>query len=143
MNVRKILITSLLILGATVTGTASAKSVAGDGAKPVVELMPIVVRHEAALNLSAEQIAAFETFRKENMPTRIKVQKEILDKRAALRLAILDGLPGQERDALMAEIADAELRHMQGRDRCAEFMRKELTEAQYAEVVRLYLDALR
>lgn len=143
MKIQKTLACLLVAAATSMTGSAMAKSVPGDGAKPVVELMPIVVRHEAALNLSAEQIAAFEAFRKENMPVRIKVQQEILDKRAALRLAILDGLPGAERDALMAEIADAELRHFQGRSRCADFMRETLTEAQFAEVKRLYLEALR
>lgn len=143
MSIKKFLVVSAIGLAMSVPGVALAKSVPGDGAKPAVELMPIVVRHEAALDLSAEQIAAFDAFRKENMPVRIRVQQEILDKRAALRMAILEGRPAAEREALMAEVADAELRHMQGRDRCADFMRETLTEAQYAEVVRLYLEGLR
>lgn len=143
MPVKNLFMASVIGLATVFSGAAFAKSVPGDGAKPVVELMPIVVRHEAALDLSAEQIAAFEAFRKENMPARIKVQQEILDKRAALRVAILEARPTSERTALMGEIADAEVRHMQGRDRCADFMRATLTDTQYAEVVRLYIEALR
>lgn len=143
MNTRHFIIAAVIGMAAAMSGAAVAKSVPGDGAKPVVELMPIVVRHEAALDLSADQIAALEAFRKENMPTRIKVQKEILDTRAELRAAILEGRPAAEREALIRDVADAELRHLQGRDRCADFMRKTLSEAQYAEVVRLYLVALR
>lgn len=143
MNSRHFIIAAVIGMAAAMSGATFAKSVPGDGAKPVVELMPIVVRHEAALDLSADQIAALEAFRKENMPTRIKVQKEILDKRAELRAAILEGRPAAEREALIRDVADAEIRHLQGRDRCADFMRNTLSEAQYAEVVRLYLDALR
>lgn len=143
MKTRHFIIAAVIGMAAAMSGAAVAKSVPGDGAKPVVELMPIVVRHEAALDLSADQIAALEAFRKENMPTRIKVQTEILDTRAELRAAILEGRPAAEREALIRDVADAELRHLQGRDRCADFMRKTLSEAQYAEVVRLYLVALR
>jgi len=143
MKTRQLIMASFVAVATAMGGSVVAKSVPGDGAKPIVELMPIVVRHEAVLDLSAEQIAAFDAFRKENMPARIQVQKEILDKRAELRTAILDGRSATERETLMGEIVDAEMRHLQGRDRCADFMRTTLSEAQYAEVVRLYLAALR
>jgi len=143
MKTRQLIMASFVAVATAMGGSVVAKSVPGDGAKPIVELMPIVVRHEAVLDLSAEQIAAFDAFRKENMPARIEVQKEVLDKRAELRTAILDGRSATERETLMGEIVDAEMRHLQGRDRCADFMRTTLSEAQYAEVVRLYLAALR
>lgn len=143
MNIKHFIVAISLGLIAVLPLTSIAKSVPGDGAKPVVELMPIVTRHEAALDLSAEQIAAIEAFRKEAMPVRLLVQQEILDKRAALRTAILEDKPASERADLMREIADTEVRHFEGRNRCAEFLRTTLTGAQYDEVVRLYLEALR
>jgi len=47
---------AILLTLVAVTGLASARGVPGDGAIPVVELMPLTMKHEADLKLSAEQI---------------------------------------------------------------------------------------
>lgn len=124
-------------------GLASAKSVPGDGALPVVELMPLTMKHEATLKLSTEQIKALEDFRKTAMPGRVATQKKILELRAQLRMAILDNQPQAERDALMTRIADAEVAHMKGRSHCVEAVRMILNAEQFAELKRLYLSDLR
>ena len=104
-------------------GLAQAKSVPGDGAIPVVELMPLTMRYEADLKLTPEQIASLDAYRKQAMPGRVALQKKILDLRGQLRMAILDNKPAAEREALMGQIAEAEVAHFKGRDRCVEHLR--------------------
>lgn len=113
-------------------GLAQAKSVPGDGAIPVVELMPLTMRYEADLKLTPEQIASLDAYRKQAMPGRVALQKKILDLRGQLRMAILDNKPAAEREALMGQIAEAEVAHFKGRDRCVEHLRTTLNAEQFA-----------
>lgn len=124
-------------------GLVQAKSVPGDGAIPVVELMPLTMRYEADLKLTPEQIASLNAYRKQAMPGRVALQKKILDLRGQLRMAILDNKPAAEREALMGQIAEAEVAHFKGRDRCVEHLRTTLSAEQFAELTRLYLASLR
>ncbi len=124
-------------------GLAQAKSVPGDGAIPVVELMPLTMRYEADLKLTPEQIASLDAYRKQAMPGRVALQKKILDLRGQLRMSILDNKPAAEREALMGQIAEAEVAHFKGRDRCVEHLRTTLNAEQFAELTRLYLAGLR
>lgn len=124
-------------------GLAQAKSVSGDGAIPVVELMPLTMRYEADLKLTSEQIASLDAYRKQAMPGRVALQKKILDLRGQLRMAILDNKPAAEREALMGQIAEAEVAHFKGRERCVEHLRTTLNAEQFAELTRLYLAGLR
>ena len=119
---------------------AAVKSVPGDAAIPIVELMPLTTRHEVDLNLTTEQIQALDAYRKANMPARLKGQTQRLALRGELRAAILEARPTAR---LMQQVTEAELAHLQARERCAEFMRRTLTPAQYARLTRLYLDGLR
>lgn len=134
---------ALLLALVAATGLAAAKNVPGDGAIPVVELMPLTMKHEADLKLSAEQIKALDDYRKQAMPGRVAVQKKILSLRGELRMAMLDNKPQADRDALMQQIADAEVQHFQGRNRCVEALRKILSAEQFAQLSKLYLDGLR
>lgn len=124
-------------------GLVQAKSVPGDGAIPVVELMPLTMRYEADLKLTTEQIASLDAYRKQAMPGRVALQKKILDLRGQLRMAMLDNKPAAEREALMGQIAEAEVAHFKGRDRCVEHLRTTLNAEQFAELTRLYLAGLR
>ncbi len=119
---------------------AAVKSVPGDAAIPIVELMPLTTRHEVDLNLTTEQIQALDAYRKANMPARLKGQAQLLALRGELRAAILEARPTAR---LMQQVTEAELAHLQARERCAEFMRRTLTPVQYARLTRLYLDGLR
>ncbi len=134
---------TLALTLATGTGLAQAKSVPADGALPVVELMPLTLKHEADLKLSTEQIKALADYRQTAMPGRITTQKTILDLRGELRMAILNNQAQAQRDALMARIADAEVAHLKGRSTCADAVRQILNAEQYAELTRLYLAGLR
>ena len=139
-NLRSTALALALVLGC---GLAAAKSVPGDGAIPVVELMPLTMKHEADLKLTAEQIQALDAYKKQAMPGRVAVQKKILNLRGELRLAILDNKPQADREALMKQIADAEVEHFQGRNRCVEALRKIMSTEQFAQLSQLYLDGLR
>ncbi len=122
---------------------AMAKSVPGDGATPVVELMPLTMRYEADLKLSDTQIKALAEFRKQAMPVRLGTQNKILTLRGELRMAILEGKAVAEKEALMKQIADAEIEHFKQRDRCVDNLRKILSKEQFAQLSKLYLDGLR
>lgn len=125
------------------SGWVAAKSVPGDGAIPVVELMPLTMRYEADLKLSAEQIQALADYRQQAMPGRVVLQKKIIDLRGQLRMAMLDNRPQAERDALMQQIAEAEVQHFQGRNRCVENLRQTLSAEQFEQLKTLYLNGLR
>ena len=125
------------------TGLSLAKSVPGDAAIPVVELMPLTMRYEVDLRLSAEQIQALADYRQQAMPGRLGVQKKIVALRGELRMAMLGNKPAAEREALMQQIAEAEVEHFKGRDRCLEALRKILSAEQFAQLSKLYLDGLR
>jgi hypothetical protein len=134
---------ALLLALVVATGLAAAKGVPGDGAIPVVELMPLTMKHEADLKLTADQIKSLDDYRKQAMPGRVAVQKKIIELRGQLRMSILDNKPQADRDALMKQIADAEVEHFQGRNRCVEHLRKTLSADQFAQLGQLYLDGLR
>lgn len=124
-------------------GLAQAKSVPGDGAIPVVELMPLTMRYEADLKLTPEQIKSLDDYRKQAMPGRVAVQKKIIELRGQLRMALLDNKPQADRDALMKQVAEAEVQHFQGRERCVAHLRQMLSAEQFAQLRQLYLDGLR
>lgn len=134
---------TLAVALAAGAGLVQAKSVPGDGALPVVELMPLTMKHEADLQLTPEQIQALANHRQQAMPGRVALQKKILALRGQLRMAILDNQPAADRQALMQQIADAEVEHFKGRDRCVESLRTTLSPEQFAELKRLYLVGLR
>jgi hypothetical protein len=139
-SLRRTALALALVLGSCL---AAAKSVPGDGASPVVELMPLTMKYEADLKLTAEQIKSLDDYRKQAMPGRVAVQKKILSLRGELRLAILDNKPAADREALMKQIADAEIEHFKGRDRCVEALRKIMSAEQFTQLSKLYLDGLR
>jgi hypothetical protein len=127
----------------TLAGFALAKSVPADQGLPVVELMPLVIKHEADLGLSPEQIQAMADYRKQAMPGRVAVQKKIQNLRGQLRMALLENRPEAERASLMQQIGDAEIEHFKGRERCVQQVRKTLSADQFAQLSKLYLVGLR
>lgn len=56
---------------------------------------------------------------------------------------MLDNKPAAEREALMKQIAEAEVEHFKGRERCVEFVRQTLTAEQFTQITQLYLTGLR
>ena len=117
-----------------------AKAVPGDAAIPIVELMPVLMRYEVDLKLTPEQIKALADYRAVNMPKRIAGQKHVLALRGQLRAAML---AGQSTGELMRQVSQAELEHMQARERCVRFVRQTLSPAQFTQLTELYLAGLR
>ena len=117
-----------------------AKAVPGDAAIPIVELMPVLMRYEVDLKLTPEQIKALADYRAVNMPKRIAGQKHVLALRGQLRAAML---AGQSTGELMRQVSQAELEHMQARERCVRFVRQTLSPAQFSQLTELYLAGLR
>ena len=135
---------AVVALGLVALGSvALAKSVPADQGLPVVELMPLVIKHEADLGLSPEQIQAMADYRKQAMPGRVAVQKKIQNLRGQLRMALLENHAEAERASLMQQIGDAEIEHFKGRERCVQQVRKTLSADQFAQLSKLYLDGLR
>lgn len=126
----------------TVPVAAVGTAVPGDVAMPIVELMPLLIKQEKALNLSPEQLQALADYRQSAAPTRIALQKNLAALRAHLRQAILDNAPASERAALMDRITQTELMHMQARGRCADAVRTILTPAQFAQLRAMYVQGL-
>src|SRR3990167_1073434 len=88
-------------------------------------------------------IQALDDYRKQAMPGRVALQKKILTLRGELRMAILDNQPPANREALMKQIAEAEVEHFKGRERCVEALRKIMSAEQFTQISQLYLDGLR
>ncbi|MCX7693197.1 Spy/CpxP family protein refolding chaperone [Tepidimonas taiwanensis] len=135
-----LLVASALVSGAQASGLPSAVA---DESYPIVELMPIVMKHEAELALSPEQSAALVEFRRAAMPKRLALQSEIKQVRAELRQRILDGAAPAQQQALLERWLRAEREHAEMRARCAEFLRTTLTPQQMALVQQRYVESLR
>jgi len=114
-----------------------------DESAPVVELMPVALKHEAELGLTPQQQQALADFRRQAMPRRVALQQEIKNAKAELRRAVLDNAPESTRNALLERWLQAEREHAQMRMRCVAFMRETLSPQQMAQVQQLYLQALR
>ena len=71
------------------------------------------------------------------------LQIKIIDLRGQLRMAILDNHPAADREALIKQIADAEVEYFNRRDRCVAHVRKALDAAQHQPLAALYLGGLR
>ena len=135
-------VVSAALLSASLS-VVQAKSVPGDSAIPIAELMPLTMRYEVDLKLTTDQLKALDAFKKEAMPKRLKIQQEILDARSALRMSILEGKPQAEREALMKRVVDAEMSHFKARNACVDNMKAVLSSEQYQQLVNLYLQGLR
>ena len=133
----------MLALGLLALGSvAFANSVPADQGLPVVELVPLVIKHEADLRLNAKQIQSLADCRKQAIPGRLAAQKKIQTLRGDLRMAPLEGQPSAEREALMRQVAVAEIKHFNGHARCVERLRNTLNPEQFAQL-SLYLHGLR
>ncbi|MCS6811684.1 MAG: Spy/CpxP family protein refolding chaperone [Tepidimonas sp.] len=138
-SIPTLLVTTALLAWASV---AQARTSVLDDSTPIVELMPLVIKHEAHLNFSDAQRQALEQFRKENMPRRVALIQRIRTLRGELRLAILDHAPQARRDELRQALLQAEQEHLQLRERCVEFVRATLTAEQFAQLRQWYLNGL-
>ncbi|TSE21389.1 LTXXQ motif family protein [Tepidimonas alkaliphilus] len=139
---RALIAALLLAAGAMASAPALARSSVVDESTPIVELMPLLLKHEAQLGLTDAQRQALEQFRKDAMPRRVALTQRIRELRGQLRMAILEAAPPARRDELRQQLVQAEQEHLQARERCADFVRSTLTPEQFARVRQWYLDSL-
>ena len=121
---------------------AAAKTVPGDAGTPVVAMMGMILKNVQALGLTPEQEASFKAWRQQAMPERKAIVARIVSLRGQLRMAILDNAPQVQREALMQDIAKAEVAHFTIRNNCVEHVRATLSTKQFAQIRQMYLDGL-
>jgi hypothetical protein len=107
-------------------------------AKPIVALMPVLMKNEAALNLNAEQKAFFADWMRKMPERRESLEKKIAELRIELRQVILDGGKREERDRLIQKISTEEAHILTMRALCVESVREHLTPEQFKQLVSLY-----
>ena len=106
--------------------------------KPIVALMPVLMKNEAALNLNAEQKKFFADWMSKMPERREGVEKKIADLRIELRQVILEGGKFDQRDHLIEKIITKEAQILTMRALCVESVREHLTADQFKQVVALY-----
>jgi phosphosulfolactate synthase (CoM biosynthesis protein A) len=107
-------------------------------AKPIVALMPVLMKNEAALNLNAEQKTFFADWMSKMPERREVVEKKIVEMRIELRQVILEGTDREKRDQLIQKIGTEEAHILMMRALCVESVREHLTPAQFKQLVALY-----
>lgn len=107
-------------------------------AKPIVALMPVLMKNEAALNLNAEQKAFFADWMKKMPERREGIERKIAELRIELRQVILEGSNREKRDQLIQKIGTEEAHILMMRALCVESVREHLTPAQFKQLVALY-----
>ncbi|MHB1531250.1 hypothetical protein [Acidithiobacillus sp.] len=105
---------------------------------PVPMLMPIVFRHMAELNLSAEQKKALEDWRTSHMAQWHKWRSSMLEHNRALRDALLKGETGAALAPLKAAVDKDHREMLEHGIRQVEFLHHTLTPAQWEKVTTLY-----
>ncbi|MGC8698318.1 MAG: hypothetical protein ACP5Q0_07550 [Halothiobacillus sp.] len=107
-------------------------------AKPIVALMPVLMKNEAALNLNAEQKAFFADWMSKMPARREAVERNIAELRIELRQVILAGAEREKRDQLIQKIGTEEAHILTMRALCVESVREHLTPEQFKQLVALY-----
>lgn len=105
---------------------------------PVPILMPVVFRHMAELNLSAEQKKALEDWRTNHVAQWKKWQGPMLEHNRALRDALLKGETGAALAPLKAAVDKDHREMLEHGIRQVEFLHHTLTPEQWEKVTALY-----
>lgn len=105
---------------------------------PVPMLMPIVFRHMAELNLSAEQKKALEDWRTHQTAQWQKWRGPMLEHNRALRDALLKGETGEALAPLKAAVDKDHREMLEHGIRQVEFLHHTLTPEQWEKVTTLY-----
>lgn len=122
---------------------AFAKSVRADQGLPGVELMPMLIQHEADLRPSIEQLNSLVDRHKQAIPGGLTVQKEDSDAAWSLAHGPARKPAGRPGEALRRQVAGAETERFKVRARCVELLRKTQNPEQLARLSQLYLDGVR
>lgn len=134
---KKILLSAALVLATATALPAQQGKNRSELSAPIVRLTPLVKQNADALGLTAEQRADLQNWLETSPAKRKALEAEAIAARAALRAAILDGAPTEERAALAAKIGEYEVKLVTMRSNCADHWRAVLTPEQFAQLVAL------
>lgn len=137
---KPLLIATALTLG--LSGGALAQMQPSNPAKtglsrPVIQLTGFLARNMDVLELNAEQRADVKNWVATMPANRKALEAETVELRAALRRAIVDGKPTEERQAIADKIGANEVKLVMMRSKCADHWRGVLTEAQFAKLLEI------
>ena len=104
---------------------------------PIVMFTPVVKKNADALGLTEAQRADLQNWISTMPAKRKAVETEALEARAALRTAIRDGAPVEDRQKLAETVGAYETKLVMMRSNCADHWREVLTEEQFAMVLEL------
>lgn len=105
--------------------------------RPVIQLTGFLARNMDVLELNAEQRADVKNWVATMPANRKALEAETVELRAALRRAIVDGKPTEERQAIADKIGANEVKLVMMRSKCADHWRGVLTEAQFAKLLEI------
>lgn len=97
--------------------------------------IPIVMNSEQALNLTAAQCQAFMKFQKEKAPKGKELIKEINKMEAESRQMALQGASLEEIKTRHVKIAELREKLMEGKMKCHQFVKSQLTAEQYSKMI--------
>lgn len=128
---------AIITLAAALMGSAAIAQDARELSAPIVAFTPVLVKNADALNLTEAQRADLKAWTSTMPAKRKAIEAEAMNARAALRQAIIDGAPQEQREALAQEVGALETRLVLARSACTDHWRTVLTEAQFAQMVEI------
>ena len=95
-------------------------------------LLPVIMRNQDTLELTAEQISAFRAWRKQNYTHMVNVMNEIIEKSVQFRVAALSpDISSDQLYALQSEIQDLQRQLLKIKLSCRELVTTSFTETQW------------
>ncbi len=104
---------------------------------PIVVYTPVVKKNADALGLTEAQRADLQNWISTMPAKRKAVEAEALEARAALRAAINEGAPVEERQKLAETVGAYETKLVMLRSNCTDHWREVLTPEQFAQMLEL------
>lgn len=98
---------------------------------------PVIKKNADALELTEAQRADLANWIATMPAKRKAVEAQVLQARADLRKAIIEGAPADERATLAAKVGEMEAKLVMTRSNCTDHWRATLTEAQFAKMLEL------
>ncbi|WP_424938836.1 hypothetical protein [Aliiroseovarius sp. S253] len=137
---KPLLIATALTLG--LSGAALAQMQPSNPAqtglsRPVIQLTGFLAKNMDLLELNNEQRADVKNWVASMPANRKALEAETVELRAALRQAIVDGKPTEERQAIADKIGVNEVKLVMMRSNCADHWRDVLTEEQFTKLLEI------
>ena len=132
-----LLSTALLLAAAPALEAQQGQMRSHELSAPIVMFTPVVKKNADALGLTEAQRADLQNWISTMPAKRKAVETEALEARAALRTAIRDGAPVEERQKLAETVGAYETKLVMMRSNCADHWREVLTEEQFAKLLEI------